>query len=84
MTAALYFRWVCSRLLSPQTTYFDVFFGAGFAGFFAAGFFVVPMVATSFGDLLSAHLRTCAVRIILIGDSLSRGLHLAGSQRRRS
>ena len=59
------------RLLSSQSSYFP-FFGAGFAGFFAAGFLVI--LATSFGDLLIAHLSRCALGIILIDEALSSGL----------
>ena len=60
------------RLLSSQSSYYFPFFGAGFAGFFAAGFLVI--LATSFGDLLIAHLSRCAIGIILIHETLSSGL----------
>jgi hypothetical protein len=62
----------CCRL---NPAYFP-FFGAGFAGFFAAGFLVI--LATSFGDSLIAHLPTCALSIILIDEALSSGLPLSG------
>ena len=64
------------RLLSSQSSYFP-FFGAGFAGFFAAGFLVI--LATSFGDLLIAHLPTCAIGIILMNEALSSGLTRDGA-----
>jgi hypothetical protein len=63
------------RLLSSQSSYFP-FLGAGFAGFFAAGFLVI--LATSFGDSLIAHLPTCAIGIILINEALSSGSALDG------
>jgi len=61
------------RLLSSQSSYF-AFFGAGFAGFLAAGFagFLV-ILATSFGDVLVAHLSRCAISIILTDVTLSSG-----------
>ena len=63
----------CCRL---NPAYFP-FFGAGFAGFFAAGFLVI--LATSFGDLLIAHLSRCALGIILINEALSSGLARDGA-----
>jgi len=66
----------CCRL---NPAYFP-FFGAGFAGFFATGFFAagfagfLVILATSFGDLLIAHLPTCAIGIILRDKALSSGV----------